>query len=232
MLILILAGFSGSCKKDDCEPQKKPLLTEKEKSFIPNQPGDTLHFQDETGKRYFLTCKSKTLLPVTYIPEGHENSACKSIYETWDKLTARFEGNVVNDQNNALTLETRIEGGYDLRDPEMAPACNPEYKASFYLIFGSSANPTGLKQIYWGRTQETLLPIIINFGFKQEITLNGRPFQKVNMTSIASGCASYKPYTFGGYINSPQGLDSVYYSGQHGLIRLTTVGGKKYQRVL
>ena len=229
--ILITGSLLSSCNgNDDCDPQKKPLLTESEKAIIPNQPGDTLHFQDNAGQKYYLVCKTKGLSPVTYIPEGHENTPCQSIYETWDKLTATFEGNLVNDHNSKIFLEASIEGGENPNDPEIARPCKSDYKSSFYLIF-EDEQPETLEQIYLAKTDESLVPVLVNFNFIPEITFRGQQFQKLNAASISDTCASVEPFTWM-FIDSPLGLDSVYYSAQHGLVRLTTVGGKKYQRIL
>lgn len=230
--VLMAGALISSCNgSDDCDPRKKPLLTEKEQAVIPNQPGDTLHFLENAGQKYFLVCRNKDLTPVTYIPAGHENTPCQSIYETWDKLTARFEGNLVNDHNALLSLEARIEGGENPNDPEIARPCKSDYKCSFYLIFNDD-QPLTLEQIYLGKTDESLVPVLVNFNSIPQITLGGQQFQKLNAASISDNCASPKPFSMGSFNPSPLGLDSVYYSAQHGLIRLTTTAGKKYQRVL
>ena len=231
LLFFLLSGYLLQGCQKDCDPTSKPLLTEKEKSFFPNQPGDTLYFKDESGKKCFLVCKSKNMEPHTYIPTGHENTTCKSIYETWDRLTAKFEGNVLTDYGDPLFLETRLEGGFDPNDPGIQLPCQSDYKSSVYFFFNLN-RPKTYEQIYLGKTDADLFPILINFNFIPEITLGGQQFRKLNATSISSDCGSYKPFTSGGIINSPLGLDSIYYSAQYGLIRLTTVGGKKYQRVL
>ncbi|MBK0401760.1 hypothetical protein I5M27_02110 [Adhaeribacter sp. BT258] len=230
MILLFIGNILGGCLRQDCDPQKKPLLSVTERSFIPNQPGDSLHFLDDAGNKYFLVCKNKEISPVTYVPLGHENTPCESIYETWDKVTAHFEGNITNDQNQPISLEARIESGDNPNDPEFNRPCKSNYKCSFYLFFKISQQFNN-EQIYLGKTEESLYPIIGNFNFIPQISFNGQQFHKLNTASISDRCSSYKPYQ-GGSINSPLGLDSVYYSAVHGLVRLTTVSGKKYQRVL
>jgi hypothetical protein len=228
--LFLIIGFLISCK-EETEAVNRPLLTEGEKAFIPNQPGDTLYFKDETGKNFFLVCKEKALAPVSYVLSGHS----APVGETkWDKLTAHFEGNILNDYDQNLSLETRIEGGDNPTDPNIARPCSSDHKCPFYLIFKVPQNPKKgtFDQIYLGKTDENFYPVIVYFNFIPEITLNGQQFQKLNTASISDNCSSFKPFSFGGFIDSPLGLDSVYYSAQYGLIRLTTVGGKKYQRVL
>lgn len=227
-LIIVLVGcLMNGCGEENIEPVNLSQLTEGEKAFIPNQPGDTLHFRDENGKKFFLICKDKALEPVSYVLPGHT----APLGETkWDKLTAQFESNIVTDQNSKLSLETRIEGGENPTDPNVARPCNSDYKCSFYLIFKDEQSAT-LEQIFLGKTDESLVPILVNFNFIPQITFKGQQFHKLNTASISDNCSSVKPFA-GGWINSPLGLDSVYYSAQYGLVRLTTVGGKKYQRVL
>ena len=232
LIPILIATSLMACNRygEDCDPQQRPLLTENEKNFIPNQPGDTLHFKDGSGKRFFLVCKTKILTPFTYIPEGHENTPCKSIYQTWDRLTATYEGNLLTDNGNPLFLETRIEGGHDPYDPGIFIPCKSDFKSSFYLFFKLS-QPNTFEQVYLGKTDESLFPVMINFNFIPEKTLGGRKYQKINVTSTSNACSSYEPFYLGlGSINSPLGLDSIYYTAQEGLIRLTTIGGQKYQR--
>ncbi|MFC5269383.1 hypothetical protein [Adhaeribacter terreus] len=227
IILLLVFGVALSSCEEKCGPTLNPLLTETEKAFIANQPGDTLHFEDNAGEKYYMVCKNKTLAASGFSHTGH-NNPCEDTDVRWDKLVAEFEGNILNDQNQPISLRIKIEGGYQPYDPgglELNPACNSNYKCFFYLIFNNSEKGLYQPQTFWGRTEGSLFPVIINYGFKSEIMLGGQKFQKINTNSIANKCSGETSLV-------PAGLDSVYYSTQYGLIRLTTVGGKKYQRVL
>ena len=201
----------SSCQENcDEEPTTSPLK-ENEKAFIQNQVGDTLHFKDTAGKKYFLICKSKELGTSGYYHTGH-NNPCEDTRVKWEKLSANFEGSL------PFGFHSRIERGYQPADPggfEITNSCNSNYACFFYLIFGD--------QVYWGRTDENLYPVVMNFGFKSQITLGGRKFDKILTNTSSNSCLGTKPLVIV--------LDSIYYSTEFGLIRLTTTSGQKYQRV-
>jgi hypothetical protein len=223
-LLIAFIIFLSSCKK--CEPYRSSsTMPEEAKAFIPDKKGDTLHFKDFNGKNFLLICNSNSIRPTGYSSTGHNNE-CDDSYMSWEYLQADYTSNLICDNGEQLNLMLRFGDppGYD-------PAFGSDNcslrtgRSPFYFKFNSSNLAQGAK----GFSESNNDPAFRNFAFRSVISLNGKQFQNVNFQSIEHP----GPETICQVPKTPAlGIDSIYYSVQYGLIRLTTVSGKKYQRVL
>jgi hypothetical protein len=223
LVVMLIANLISGCNK--CEPYRSSgNLSESTKALIPNNMGDTLKFTDGTGKRYFLHCTAKVVKSNGYSNTGH-SQPCDDMFISWEYLQADFSGNLLSDKGDSINFRV-IYGEPHYDETYIINSCNSNQGGSPYRLKFSSSNAT---QWLDGYLQDVNSPRIKNYLFKQQITLNGRQFQNVNIQSVSNpGPETTCPAT-----NAPLvAIDSVYYNIQYGLIRLTTVGGKKYQRVL
>lgn len=220
----LIAFQLSSCKK--CEPYiKSSILPETQKEFISQNLGDTLNFVDENKKQYYLVCTLKALRGNGGGSYGHANP-CDDSSISWEFIQANFSGNLISDKGDSIKLHTFVGGQPTETDPDIGfPACGYFGLNQLKLKFQAKDR----SQWAVGFTDESVSPKLGNFHYSLQKSLNGKVFQEVNAQSIS------KPgieTTCTSKVIPEVGIDSIYYSKQYGLIRYTTVGGKKYQRIL
>jgi|SRR5688572_5442943 len=222
--LIAIPVLMSSCKK--CEPySSSSTLAEDQQTFIPNNLGDTLEFIDNKGAAHFMVCNFKQLRNNGFSSYGH-NNPCDDSYGSWQYLRADFISDLTFDSGETVSLQILIGGTPNYDATFDGSNCNLiQGRNQFFLRFGSDSAAQWLK----GFTELNGFPTIRNFRLINQLNLNGKPFQSINVQSIEkpgseTECPAKKI--------SAIGIDSVYYSPSFGLIRFTTVGGKKYQRVL
>lgn len=227
-IVAVISSILSVCFLFGCDkcdgPQKTvdPPLTEKEKTIGLGQIGDSIFFRDLAGKRYYAVCTNKALDKGWYGQSGHIRP-CEDWSVEWQKYSETYFSNLLEDNSAHLEYSAILSGGLDGGEFPNYPKtdnCSRKTGKYFYLNINDVT--------FYGFTDHETMPRIHNFNFRSSLKLDGKLFQNVNYNSVNPNLETNCPSPVKG--NST--IDSVYFSAQYGLIRLTTIGGKKYQRVL
>jgi hypothetical protein len=169
-----------------------------------------------------MVCTKKELTSDSFGHSGHIRPR-DDWSVSWEKYTISYFSNLLEDNNANITYSAIISGGLNGGESLNYPktdSCSRKPGKHFYLKINSFT--------FYGTTDHETLPRIHNFNFRSSLKLDGRLFQNVNFSSVTPNSETNCPAP----VKYNSTIDSIYYTTQYGLVRLTTIGGKKYQRVL